>query len=66
MELKILVDDHEVWASGPVRSKGYAATPLAIPVAGAKTLTLMVDVSSDRRGGDHASWGDAYLVPAAP
>ena len=64
LEMKILVDGNEVWSSGQVTSRKYAATPLDLPVAGAKTLTLIVDECGDN-GGDHASWGDAYLVPAA-
>jgi hypothetical protein len=65
LEMKILVDDKEVWSSGQVSSKAYKATPLDLPVAGAKTLTLIVDASGGK-GGDHASWGDACLIPAAP
>jgi hypothetical protein len=64
LEMKILADDQEVWSSGPVKSTGYSATPLDLPVAGAKTLTLIVGEAGDN-GGDHASWGDAYLIPAA-
>lgn len=64
MELKILVDGKEVWSSGEVRSHRYTPTPLDLPVAGAKTLNLIVDDCGDK-GVDHASWGDAYLVPAA-
>lgn len=64
LEMKILIDDKEVWSSGQVKSRGYSPTPLDLPVAGANTLTLIVDECGER-GGDHASWGDAYLVPAA-
>ena len=64
MELKILVDGKEVWSSGQVRSHRYTPTPLDLPVAGANTLTLIVDDCGDK-GGDHANWGDAYLVPTA-
>lgn len=65
LEMKILVDEKEVWASGQVNKRRYSPVPLDFPVAGAKTLTLIVD-ECDERGGDHADWGDAYLVPAAP
>lgn len=64
LEMKILVDDKEVWSSGQVKSVRFAAEPLEFPVAGAQTLTLIVDDCGER-GGDHASWGDAYLVPNA-
>ena len=64
LEMKILVDDTEVWSSGKVKSPKFVAEPLELPVAGAQTLTLIVDDCGER-GGDHASWGDAYLVPAA-
>jgi hypothetical protein len=64
MEMKILVDDKQVWTSGQVSKSGYSPTPLDLPVAGAKTLTLVVE-DCGQNGGDHASWGDAYLIPAA-
>ena len=63
MEMKILVDDKEVWTSGQVTKRGYSAKPLDLPVSGAKTLTLIVE-DCGQNGGDHASWGDAYLMSA--
>jgi hypothetical protein len=63
LEMKILVDDTQVWSSGQVSRGRVTPEPLEFPVAGAKTLTLIVDECGER-GGDHASWGDAYLVPA--
>jgi acetyl esterase/lipase len=62
IEMKILVDGKEVFATGKVNSRGYQATPLDIPVVGARTLTLIVTDAGDGGGGDHASWAEAYLV----
>jgi alpha-L-fucosidase 2 len=59
--MQILVDDAEVFSTGKVSSLTYQAKPLDIPLSGAKTLTLIVTDGGDGRGGDHASWADAYL-----
>ena len=61
LEMSILVDGKQVFATGKVRSNGFMAKALEIPVAGAKTLTLMVNDAGNGGGGDHASWADAYL-----
>jgi dienelactone hydrolase len=61
LEMQILVDDAEVFSTGKVSSSTYQAKPLDIPLSGAKTLTLIVTDGGDGRGGDHASWADAYL-----
>ena len=64
LEMKILVDDEEVFAGGKTRSiDKQPRKPVDISVKGAKTLTLIVDSLGDR-GGDHASWADAYLTVA--
>ena len=60
--MKIRVDGKEVFASGSVSSQGYSQKPLSLPVAGAKTLTLIVTEADGDRGGDHASWADARLT----
>ena len=62
IEMKIRVDGKEVFASGSVSSQGYSQKPLSLPVAGAKTLTLIVTEADGDRGGDHASWADARLT----
>ena len=62
LEMKVLVDNHQVFTTGPTSST--AATnrkPIVVPLANARTLTLIVDSLGDR-GGDHASWADAYLT----
>jgi hypothetical protein len=64
LEMKILVDGKEVFASGQVRSSGFQAKALTLSVAGAKQLTLVVTDGGDGKGGDHASWADAYLTAA--
>ena len=64
VELKILVDGKEVFASGHVRSsEKKPAEPLALGVAGAKELKLIVSEADGQKGGDHASWAEAYLIP---
>lgn len=66
IEMIIRLDGKDAFASGKVRSTGFTSRALDIPVAGAKTLTLIVTDGDGNRGGDHASWADAYLVPAQP
>jgi len=60
LEMKILVDGKQVFTTGATSSHEKDRPAIEIPVAGAKTLTLIVD-SLDNRGGDHASWADAHL-----
>lgn len=63
LEMRILVDGREVYASGKTSSiDGSIRKPLSIPVKDAKTLTLIVTDAGDTNGGDHASWADAYLT----
>jgi hypothetical protein len=62
LEMKVFVDGKEVFASGTVRSSGFQAKALDISVAGAKELALVVTDAGDGKGGDHASWADAYLM----
>jgi hypothetical protein len=64
VEMKILLDGKEVYASGTVRSHGYVAPVLEIPLEGARELTLIVTDADGNKGGDHASWADATLLPA--
>ena len=47
------------WMGAPAIDK---AKILDLPVAGAKTLTLIVTDGDNGAGGDHASWADAYLT----
>ena len=60
LEMKILIDGKEVFASGPTSSHEKDRPVVEVPVSDAKSLTLIVD-SLGNRGGDHASWADAYL-----
>jgi len=62
VEMRILVDGDEVFAGGKVRSTGFEARPVTIPVKGAKELTLLVTDGGDGPGGDHACWANAYLT----
>jgi len=61
LEMKILVDGKEVFATGKVSSRGFNAKDVMIPVTGANELTLVVTDAGNDKGGDHASWADAYL-----
>ena len=63
LEMRILVDGKEVYASGKMNSSDKTQRPpLDIPVDGAGLLTLIVTDGGDSNGGDHASWADAYLT----
>lgn len=62
IEMKILVDGKQIFASGPTNSRDKKPRPeLNISVEGAKKLTLIVERSDGKGGGDHAVWADAYL-----
>ena len=62
LEMKILVDDKEVFATGPTSSRDKTPRKaLAIPVTDAQTLTLIVNQAAGDIHGDHASWADAWL-----
>jgi len=63
VDMKILVDGREVYASGMARSTDKTPRPpFDIPVKGTTTLTLIVTTADGEPGGDHASWADAYLT----
>lgn len=62
LEMRILVDGKEAFASGKVRSTDFEARPVTIPLNAAGELTLIVTDGGDGAGGDHASWADAYLT----
>ena len=64
LEMRILVDGKEVYASGKVRSPGFKAKPVKVSVVDGQRLTLVVTDGGDGKGGDHASWADAYLRAA--
>ena len=65
VEMKILVDGKETFASGLVSGSSPALEPLTIPVVGARELTLVVTDGGNGKGGDHAAWADAYLTKEA-
>jgi len=56
---EIYVDNEKVVDSGPV--KRSATVPVDISVADADELKLVVTDAGNGKGGDHASWVDAYL-----
>lgn len=49
------------WASGVLRG-GQPARQLSVNVAGLDDLWLVVDRGGNRRGPDHAVWGEARLI----
>jgi len=63
VEMKVLLDGKEVFTTGSARSADYLAPVLDIPVTGVEELTLIVTDADGHKGGDHASWADAYLLP---
>ena len=62
VEMKILVDDKEVFTTGKIPSSSYQTKALDIPLTNAKKFTLIVTDGGNGGGGDHASWADAYLT----
>jgi hypothetical protein len=56
----ILVDGHEAYRS-PTMSPGQRVDDVRVPVAGATTVTLIVEGPSPNPF-DHAGWGDARFV----
>lgn len=54
-------DGKILWKS-PVMRKGDAAAPFTVPLAGVKTLRLLVDDAKDGVTGDHADWLDLRLT----
>ena len=67
LEMKILVDGKEVWASGATRSADkQLRREVVVGVKGANALELIVSPSDGNNGGDHASWAEPYLSLPKP
>ncbi|MBD0403734.1 NPCBM/NEW2 domain-containing protein [Flammeovirga sp. EKP202] len=62
IRMRIQVDGNEVFNSGPIRRSNQEPQRLQIDVKGKKELTLLVDEEDGDRGGDHASWANAYFL----
>ncbi|NLR93300.1 NPCBM/NEW2 domain-containing protein [Flammeovirga agarivorans] len=62
IRMRILVDNKEVFNSGPIRSQKQKPELLQIDVQGKKEITLIVDEEDGDKGGDHASWAGAYFM----
>lgn len=62
IEMIVLVDGKEIYASGTIARKSGPVVPLVLPVQGASRMTLIVREADGKRGGDHACWADAYLT----
>jgi alpha-galactosidase len=57
----VLVDDKEVVRTKVLRG-GDKPEPVSVDLAGAKTMTLMVDNAGDGIEHDHADWAGAFIV----
>ncbi len=63
LRMKIIIDENEVFDSGPTHSKdGTERKQLELSVEGANKLTLLVLMSNGTKAGDHASWAGARLI----
>ncbi|NME70136.1 NPCBM/NEW2 domain-containing protein [Flammeovirga aprica] len=63
IEMKIMVDDKEVYNSGKINSERQKSPEsVTVDLAGVKKLTLVVEQAEDDKGGDHADWADAYFI----
>jgi alpha-galactosidase len=64
IEFRVLGDGKELWKSGVLRT-GDAAKELSVPLAGVKTLLLLVEDGGDGNSYDHADWALATIEAAA-
>jgi alpha-galactosidase len=55
-------DGRLLWSSGVMRGLGAPAS-VEVPVAGMRTLTLVVSDAGDGYIADMANWGSPRLVP---
>ena len=61
---KVLGDGKVLWES-PVLRGGDPAKPVSVPLAGLKTLSLIVEDGGDGVDSDHADWADAQIEMTA-
>ncbi len=61
VEFEIYGDARELWRSGLIKG-GDAAKPVRVPLAGVKSLVLVVGDGGDGHNNDHADWAEAKLV----
>ncbi len=59
---QVYVDDRKVFDSGQLVR--WQSKTVDLPLDGAQELKLVVADGGNGKGGDHASWVDAYVVPA--
>lgn len=59
---QVYADDRKVFDSGQLVR--WQSKTVDLPLGGVQELKLVVTDSGNGKGGDHASWVDAYLVPA--
>ena len=64
IEFRVLGDGKELWTSGVLRT-GDAAKELSVPLAGVKTLQLLVEDADDGITCDHADWALATIEAGA-
>lgn len=61
IEMKILLDDKQVFTTGKISSRDKKVRkPVKLSLVGVSKLTLVVD-SLGNKGGDHASWASLYV-----
>jgi len=64
LQMIIKVDGKTAYDSGVIHSQDKVVRkPIEIDVSQAKELVLLVTAADGDKGGDHADWADAYLVP---
>ena len=64
LQMIIKVDGKTAYDSGVIHSQdGVERKPIEIDISKAKELILIVTAADGDKGGDHADWADAYLVP---
>uniref|UniRef100_UPI0009E1AE39 NPCBM/NEW2 domain-containing protein n=1 Tax=Flammeovirga sp. OC4 TaxID=1382345 RepID=UPI0009E1AE39 len=62
IEMKIYLDDVEVYASGQIRASTQSPSRVELDVKDAKRLTLFVGDGDNGNAGDHANWLDAFFI----
>ncbi len=65
VEFRVIGDGKELWKSG-VMHTGDAAKELDVPLAGVKTLLLVVGDADDNINYDHADWAQATIESSGP
>ncbi|MBD0401779.1 NPCBM/NEW2 domain-containing protein [Flammeovirga sp. EKP202] len=62
IEMKIFLDDVEVYTTGEIKSSTQSPSRVELDVKDASKLTLYVGDGGNGIGGDHANWLDAFFT----